>query len=338
MAPRCNRRWLIAGRPVRRAVVPGDFAWDEATCPPLKDGEVRVAVRWLSLDPGLKGKLEQIAGYHTEFGAGDVVPSAGIGEVVESAAPALPVGALVQGELGWQDHATLAADDVVVSPPVPPGISPTAVLGILGVTGLTAYFGLLDVGRPRPGETVVVSGAAGATGSVVGQIARITGCHVIGIVGGADKQRWVTSGLGFDAAVDYRAEKVRDRLKALAPRGVDLFFDNVGGAVLDEVLSRIAPRARIVICGAASQYQNDGPPRGPANYMNLVFRRARMEGFILYDYADRFDEARAQLGAWLEQGKLVDREHVEQGLENAPAALIRQLGGANIGKTLLKLD
>lgn len=323
---------------MRRAVVAGDFAWDVGELPTLTAGQVRVAVRWLSLDPGLKGKLEQIAGYHTEFGSGDVVPSAGIGQVVESAAPDMPVGAIVQGELGWQEFATLDAKELTPVPPAPPGASPAASLGILGITGLTAYFGLLDVGRPKPGDTVAVSGAAGATGSVAGQIAKNLGCRVIGIVGGAGKARWLTEDLGFDAAIDYRAEKVRDRLKALAPNGVDLFFDNVGGVVLDDVLTRIALRARIVICGAASQYQNDGPPRGPANYMTLVFRRARMEGFILYDYAERYSEGLAQLGAWLAEGRLVDREHVEEGLENAPAALIQQLAGVNIGKTLLKLS
>jgi NADPH-dependent curcumin reductase CurA len=331
-----NRQWRIAGRPVKRAVAPEDFSWAEV---PLEDsglapGEVRVRVSHISLNPGLKGQLESIAGYVTGLQTGDVVPSQGLGEVVASAAEERPVGSLVIGNFGWQEYATAPAAETDLASNLK---QPTALLGVLGATGLTAYFGLTDIGRPSPGETVVVSGAAGATGSVAGQIARIAGCRVIGIAGGADKCRWITEELGFDAAIDYKSESVRKRLAELAPAGVDVFFDNVGGQILDEVLSRIAPKARVVICGGISQYQREGRNQGPSNYMNLVFRRARMEGFYCGDYADRFDQARGRLAGWLEDGRLKHREYVENGLENAPAAFIGMLAGANVGKTLLKI-
>ena len=330
-----NRQWRIAGRPVKRAVTPEDFQWAESDAPDLQPGEVRVRVSHISLNPGLKGRLESIEGYATDAGLGDIVPSPGLGEVVASTVEDRPVGALVTGEFGWQDYATVAAAETVRLPPMR---QPTAMLGALGSTGLTAYFGLLDVGKPAPGETVVVSGAAGATGSIAGQIAKIGGCRVIGVAGGAEKCRWLVEELGFDAAIDYKSENIRKRLRELAPDGVDVFFDNVGGQILDEVLARLAPRARVVICGGVSQYQTEGKNQGPSNYMNLVFRRARMEGFLLWDYASRFDQARARLAAWLDDGRLKHREHVQYGLENAPQAFIGLLSGANLGKALLKID
>ena len=210
-------------------------------------------------------------------------------------------------------------------------------MSVLGMTGMTAYFGLLDVGRPVAGETVVVSGAAGATGSVVGQIAKIKGCRAIGIAGGAEKCRWLTEELGFDAAIDYKSEKVKARLKELCPDGIDVFFDNVGGDILDAALARLALRGRIVLCGGIANYNATEPPPGPKNYLNLVSRRGRMEGFLISDYAKRFGEAASALGGWVREGKIKYRVDVQQGFENAPATLRRLFEGRNEGKQLLRV-
>jgi NADPH-dependent curcumin reductase CurA len=210
-------------------------------------------------------------------------------------------------------------------------------MGVLGLTGLTAYFGLLDVGRPKAGETVVVSGAAGATGSVVGQIARIQGCRTIGIAGGADKCAWLTHEARFDAAIDYKSEDVGARLRELCPNGIDIFFDNVGGDILDHALARLAMRGRVILCGAIATYDDDKLRPGPKHYLNLLLKRGRMEGFLVFDYLSRAPEAVMQLSQWLQEGKLVHRVDVEHGLEKAPSALRRLFTGANAGKQLVKI-
>jgi NADPH-dependent curcumin reductase CurA len=210
-------------------------------------------------------------------------------------------------------------------------------LGPLGMTGLTAYFGLLDVGKPQPGETIVVSAAAGAVGSVVGQIGKILGCRVVGIAGGPDQCRWITEELGFDAAIDYKNEDVGKRLKETCPEGIDVYFDNVGGAILDAALARLRRGARVVVCGAISQYNATEPVPGPANYLSLLVNRARMEGFVIFDYRKRYPEALAQLGAWLAAGKIRSRDEIVDGLENAPAALTRLFDGTKRGKLIVRI-
>jgi NADPH-dependent curcumin reductase CurA len=241
----------------------------------------------------------------------------------------------VSGLVGWQDYVAMNPKGQLNK--LPPGAPMEMAMSVLGMTGLTAYFGLLDVGRPVAGETVVVSGAAGATGSVVGQIAKIKGCRAIGIAGGAEKCRWLTDEAGFEAAIDYKSEDLAARLKALCPKGIDIFFDNVGGAVLDAALARLAMRGRIVLCGGIAHYNATGPAPGPRNYLNLVVQRGRMEGFLVSDYFSRAGEAVGALAGWVQSGKLRYKVDVQHGLENAPATLRRLFDGRNDGKQLLRV-
>jgi NADPH-dependent curcumin reductase CurA len=238
---------------------------------------------------------------------------------------------------GWQDFAVSDGSGAVPVTKVPAGVGPTLPLSALGMTSLTAYFGLKEVGRPQPGETVVVSGAAGATGSVVGQLAKIADCRVVGIAGGPEKCAWLTGELGFDAAIDYKAEDVRAQLREHCPRGIDIYWDNVGGEILDTALAQLATHARVVLCGAISLYNAQAPPPGPANYINLLGRRARMEGFLVFDYMDRVGEAMAELIPLVQQGKLRYREDIRDGLESAPSALRDLFTGANQGKLLVRV-
>jgi NADPH-dependent curcumin reductase CurA len=261
----------------------------------------------------------------------------GIGQVVESRSPGFDVGDVVQGLFSWQDYVTVRPEGGLPVAKVPPSVPITLPLGVLGITGFTAYFGLLDVGRPQSGQTVVVSGAAGATGSVAGQIARIKGCRVIGIAGGTEKCTWLQEEAGFDETIDYKSESVSKRLAALCPGGIDVFFDNVGGDVLDAALGRLGHGARVVLCGGISRYNDAEPAPGPRNYLNLIVKRARMEGFVIFDYLPRFSEAFAELWEWVSAGKLAYREDVRDGLENAPRTLLRLFAGKNLGKQLLKV-
>jgi NADPH-dependent curcumin reductase CurA len=265
---------------------------------------------------------------------GEVMRGGVVAQVVASNDPDFAVGSLVQGMLGWQEYAVTGKGRVT---PIPDGTPPTWPLGVLGITGLTAYFGLLDIGKPASGETVVVSGAAGATGSVAAQIARIHGCRVIGIAGGSEKCAWLTGDARLDAAIDYKSEDVGARLDTLCPDGVDVFFDNVGGDILDAVLARIALRARIVLCGGISGYNEKEPPPGPRNLMNLVRQRGRMEGLIVIDYAARFGEGLSQLAAWVRSGEIAHREDIQEGFENAPQTFLRLFSGKNLGKQLLRV-
>lgn len=331
--PEVNRQWLLARRPVGM-VQESDFEWAESPVPEPADGQVLVRTLWLSFDPAMRGWMEDRKSYIPPVPLGGPMRAGGVGQVVASKHPRWQPGELVQGMLGWQDYATLPGDTLAR---VPEGVPPTWVLGVLGITGLTAYFGLLDLGKPQPGETVVVSGAAGATGSVAGQIARIQGSRVVGIAGGPEKCRWLVEQARFDAAIDYEHENVAERLAALCPKGVDVFFDNVGGEILDAVLARIALRARVVLCGGISRYNEKELPPGPRNYMQLVIQRGRMEGFIVLDYAARFGEGVAKLREWVESGELVHEEDVQLGLEHAPRTLQRLFRGENRGKQLLKV-
>ncbi|MFK7914890.1 MAG: NADP-dependent oxidoreductase [Pseudomonadales bacterium] len=328
-----NQQWVINGQPRGRALSVDDFAALTATLEPLADGQVRVAVEYLGFDPSQKGQMENI-GYAAATAMGQVMTARGIGEVVESRSAEHGVGSKVIGSLGWQQFATCDAEQLTS---VKDDALLTANLGPLGATGLTAYFGLLRHGRPEPGDTLVVSGAAGATGSVVGQLGKMMGCRVIGIAGGAEKCDWLINELGFDAAVDYRNESVKAALKSHCPDGLNVFFDNVGGDILDAALARIAIGARVVICGGISRYQADQLPPGPANYMNLVFRRATMSGFLMSDYMDEAPMALGRIRQWIESGQLVYKEDLQHGFENIPTTLLRLFSGKNFGKQLLKL-
>jgi hypothetical protein len=281
--------------------------------------------------------MEDRPSYIPPVQLGEVMRAGCVGQVIESKSPAYAVGDLVQGMFGWQEYALAGSGGLMPATPLPKGMPPTWPLGVCGITGLTAYFGLLDLGKPKPGETVVVSGAAGATGSIAAQIARIQGCRAIGVAGGTEKCRWLTETAKLDAAIDYKRENVGKRLHELCPNGIDVFFDNVGGEILDAALANLAQRARVVLCGGISAYNEAAPPPGPRNLMNLVITRSRMEGFIVIDYLARFGEGAAKLAEWVAAGKLAHAEDVQTGLENAPQTFLRLFSGKNLGKQLLKI-
>ena len=326
-----NRQVIVRELPQGKLATT-DFEMSEAAVPAPSDGEALVRTLWLSLDAANRAWM-QGATYTDPVQAGQVMAGFGIGEVVESKAPGVAAGNLVEVQSGWQDYSVHPARALRVFEPLGP--LPRH-LSVLGVTGLTAYFGLFDVGRPEPGETVVVSAAAGATGSVAGQLARIRGCRVVGVAGSDEKNRWLVDELGFDAAVDYKADDFRAQLKAACPAGVDVYFDNTGGAVLAAVLFRMNMRGRIACCGVVSQYDTSTPEPGPYGIPGLlVTKRLRMEGFIVMDFYDRRDEALAELAGWLESGELVAAEDVLEGLDQAPAGLVGLLAGENVGKRMV---
>ncbi|HVN02403.1 MAG TPA: NADP-dependent oxidoreductase [Caulobacteraceae bacterium] len=329
-----NRQWLINGRPRGRPIVDDDFKWQEAPAREPAEGEALVRTLYLSFDPAQKGWMENLGGYVAPTEIGEVMRGSGVGEVVASNASNLAPGDKVTGMLGWQDYATLPAKELTK---VADDELLTANLGVLGGTGMTAFFGLNKIGKPFPGDTVVITGAAGATGSVVGQIGKIAGCRVIGIAGGDAKRRWLVEELGFDAAVDYKSEDVRRRIAELAPGGIDVLWDNVGGPVFNDLLGQIAMHARVVVCGGISRYEQGSMPAGPENYFNLIFKRARMEGLIVLDYAAEFAWARGRLGGWIREGRIRFKEDVQEGLKNAPRTLARLFKGENFGKQLLKV-
>lgn len=330
-----NRQWTIAGRPVGRDVGEDDFAMREGTVTPPEEGEVLVRVDVLAFEPAMKGWMENIGGYVARTEIGDVMRGSAVGTVVESRSPEFAAGDVVTGQLGWQEFSTVAASSIRrVSNPS----RPTDELGALGTVGLTAYCGLKVVGRPFPGDTVVITGAAGAVGSTVAQIARLAGCRVIGVAGGADKCRMLIDDFGVDAAIDYRSATFAKDVAANLPNGIDVLWDNVGGTILNSLLAHLALGARVVICGGISRSKTGGMPVGPENYFNLVFKRATMQGFILNDYESMFDEARRRMSEWLSQGKLIAREDIQEGFENAPRTLMRLFSGANVGKQMLRLS
>ena len=332
MTEAINRQWVLASRPVGH-VKATDFALREAPIPEPGPDEMLLRTRWIAFEPAMRGWIEDRPNYIPPVPIGDVMRSMGIAEVVASNLAGYEVGDLVSGMLGWQEWTLGNAG----ARKLEPGTDPRIALSVLGMTGMTAYVGLLDIGEAREGDTVVVSGAAGPTGSVAGQIARIRGCRVIGIAGGAEKCAWLVDEAGFDGAIDYRNEDVGERLDALCPDGIDVFFDNVGGETLDAALARIARGARVVVCGAISQYNAEKPAPGPSNYYRIVAQRGRIQGFVILDHAARFEAATKDLAGWLAEGRIAWRADVQHGFENVPETLLRLYSGANRGKQLLEL-
>lgn len=329
-----NHQFRLAARPVglpKRE----DWKYTEEPVPQPRDGEFVVKNLYISLDPAMRGWMREGRSYTPPVGIGDVMRALALGRVVESKHASFPTGDWVYGALGVQEYALsngagLSKVDSRVAPlPV--------FLGTLGMPGMTAYFGLLEVGRPQPGETVVVSAAAGAVGTVVGQIAKIKGCHVIGIAGSREKCDYITKELGFDAAIDYKTEDVPRSLARHCPKGIHVYFDNVGGEILDAVLAQIAHGARIVICGAISQYNSTSGIRGPANYLSLLVNRASMTGMLVVDYADRYAQAARDIAGWMAAGKLKSREQIVQGFEMFPQTFLKLFKGENTGKLILQV-
>lgn len=326
-----NRQITLAKRP--EGDVSADcFASVDAPMPVPGPGQVLVKVDWLSIDPTIRMWMAMDT-YLPAIEIGAPIRSAGLGTVVESNNDDVPVGTVLFGTPGWQQYAVMGPKDQVV----PEGVDPTAALSVFGITGLTAYFGLMEIGQPKQGETVVVSGAAGATGSVAGQIAKLNGCRVVGIAGSDDKCRWLTEEIGFDAAINYRTQNVAKALKDACPDGIDVFFDNVGGEILEAALANLALRGRVVMCGAISQYNDAVPPPGPRNLSVLISQRGRMEGFIILDFLPRAGEAIAQLVTWVMSGQLKYKVDVMDGLDGAPEALQKLFSGANEGKMMVKI-
>jgi NADPH-dependent curcumin reductase CurA len=330
-----NRQWILNARPEGK-LTGKEFRWNEAPVPKPSDGQVLVRTLWLSVDPAQRIWIERDS-YKPAVPLGEVMQSFAVGQVLESRHPDFRPGDLVGGDFSWQDYVVTDGKGFGGLRKIAPGTPPNLALGLFGVNGLTAYFGMTEIGRVRSGDTAVVSGAAGATGSVAGQIARIKGCRVIGTAGRKEKCEWLVDEAHFDAAIDYRTEDVGARLSELCPNGIDVFFDNVGGEVLNEVLARISINARIVLCGSISKSDATARQPGPSNYSNLVARRARMEGFTGLDYPARVPEALEALGRWRRDGVLAYKEDVAYGLENAPKALLRLFAGENFGKQLVKV-
>ncbi|MFL5351064.1 NADP-dependent oxidoreductase [Archangium sp.] len=328
-----NHQFRLAARP---AGMPKreDWKYTEEPVPEPRDGELLVKVLYLSLDPAMRSWMNEGKSYIPPVGIGEVMRAAGVGRVVSSKHPGFSAGDHVLGVFGVQEYARSDGKGVTQ---VDPRIPLPVYLGVLGISGMTAYFGLLDIGKPNPGDTVVVSGAAGSVGMVAGQIAKLKGCRVVGIAGGPDKCRYLVEELGFDAAIDYKSEDVKKALRTHCPKGVDVYFDNVGGDILDAVLTQLARGARIIICGAISQYNNTGPAKGPANYMSLLVNRASMTGMVVFDYAPRYGEAAREMAGWMAQGKLKSREDIVQGLETFPDTLLKLFKGENTGKLVLQV-
>ncbi|GAC1581563.1 MAG: NADP-dependent oxidoreductase [Candidatus Elarobacter sp.] len=311
--------------------------WELTTepVPEPQDGQVLVQVLYLSLDPAMRGWMNDARSYLPPVKIGDVMRGFAAGRVVQSRHPDFAAGDHVTGTLGIQEYA--AVDAKVLTKVDTSAVPLTAYVSALGMTGMTAYFGLLAIGAAKSGDTVVVSGAAGAVGTIVGQIAKNIGCHVVGIAGGAEKCRFIVEELGFDAAIDYKSDNVAKKLRELCPKGIDVYFDNVGGEILDAALANLAMRARVVICGAISQYNSTAGVKGPSNYMNLLVMRSRMEGFLVFDFADRYVEGVTAMAAWIREGKMISREDVVRGFETFPETFLKLFSGENTGKLVLQV-
>ncbi len=335
MAQRINHQWRLAARPVGM-IKETDFKWAEEPVPELQEGQVLVRNHYLSLDPANRGWVREEGSYMAPIPLGGVMLGGTAGVIEESRNPNFQVGDNVQGFLGWQEYA-ISDGTGLNKLPNNPAIPLTAYLGLFGHIGLTAYFGLLDITHPKEGETLVVSAAAGAVGSIVGQIGKIKGCRVVGIAGSDEKCKWITEELGCDEAINYKTENIRVGLKRTCPNGIDIYFDNVGGEILDAVLAMINPGARISICGMISQYNATAPVPGPYNLINILARRAKMQGFIVTDYMPRAQEAIPELIKWYMEGKLKYRVDVVEGLKEAPRALNKLFDGSNQGKLIIKV-
>ena len=335
-----NQQFRLAARPVG---MPKRSDWEEKTEPvrEIADGEIVVKALYLSLDPAMRGWMNEGKSYIRPVAIGETMRAGGVGVVVASKSDKFAVGDHVSGGIGVQQYwVGAAADKTAGFFKIDPQVAPlTTWLNTLGMPGMTGYFGLLESGQPKAGETVVVSGAAGAVGMTVGQVAKHLGCRVVGIAGGKEKCDFVVNELGFDACIDYKAgaSAVKDGLKEHCPSGVDVYFDNVGGEILDTVLTRINLRARIVICGAISQYNNTTAVKGPANYLSLLVNRARMEGIVVFDYADRYHKGVAAMAKWMQEGTFKSKEDVVDGIGNFPEALLMLFEGKNFGKLVLKV-
>ena len=334
MTTETNRQFLLAKRPVG-AATRDTFTYQQVPVGQPKEGQILVKNQYLSLDPAMRGWMNEGKSYIPPVGLGEVMRALGVGQVIASAHPDFAVGDYVNGALGVQDYFLGEPRGFYK---VDPKLAPLPVyLSALGMTGMTAYFALLEVGAPKAGETVVISGAAGAVGSIAGQIAKLKGCRVVGIAGGKEKCNLLIEELGFDGVIDYKNEDVIAGLKRECPKGVDVYFDNVGGDILDAVLSQLNFKARVIICGAISQYNNKEAVKGPANYLSLLVNRARIEGFIVMDYADRYVAAGQEMAGWLAKGQLKSREDIVEGLETFPETLMKLFSGENNGKLILKV-
>jgi len=340
MSEGTNRQWVLKQRP-HGMVEASDFEQVERPIPEVADGQALIRNTMIAFDPAMRGWLEDRPSYVPPVGIGEVMRASTVGRVVESKADGLVAGDLVTASLGWQEYAVIDPTKPLLlggGSKLPDGVTPELALSVFGITGLTAYFGLLDLGKPKEGDVVLVSGAAGATGSVAAQIAKIKGASkVVGIAGGPEKCKWLVERAGLDAAIDYKREDVAARIREECPKGIDIYFDNVGGEILDAALMNMAQGCRVVLCGGISSYNEETPPPGPRNYMQLVIRRCRMEGFIVIDYLHRMGEAIADLGQWLAEGRLVAEADVQEGFDNVPSCLIRLFEGRNLGKQLCRI-
>jgi len=328
-----NHKFTLAARP---AGMPKrtDWTYGEEPVRELADGEVLIKVVYISLDPAMRGWMNDSKSYISPVAIGEVMRALGAGQVIASRNSRFPVGQFISGGCGVQEYFISQGDGLIA---LDTRIAPLPVfLSTLGMTGMTAYFGLLDTGRPEPGDVVVVSAAAGAVGGVVGQIAKIKGCRAVGIAGGDAKCRYLREELGFDVAIDYKSEDVARALRTACPSGINVYFDNVGGEILEAALANLARGARIVICGAISQYNNQ-IMQGPRNYMSLLINRASMKGMLVFDYVDRFGEAVREMAGWIKVGKLKSREDIVEGLETFPETFLKLFSGENVGKLLLKV-
>jgi NADPH-dependent curcumin reductase CurA len=331
-----NHQLRLAARPVGLPKA-SDWEFTQAPVPEPGEGEVLVKVRYLSLDPAMRGWMNDARSYLPPVGIGEVMRALAAGEVIASRHPAVSVGDQVTAQIGAQEYGVVSGEAVIKADTE---LAPLPVyMSALGMTGMTAYFGLLEIGRPKPGQTVVASGAAGAVGGLVGQIAKIKGCRAVGIAGGPEKCRHLVEDLGFDAAIDYKAGPIAKELRRHCPDGIDVYFDNVGGEILDAALAQLARHARVVICGAISQYNATEGMRGPSNYMSLLVNRATMTGFLVFDFPDKMAAGVKEMAGWLAAGKIKSFEDIATGgLRQFPDTLLRLFKGENTGKLVLEVS
>ena len=329
-----NKKFTLAGRPIGRPISDDDFEYKEEELREINDNEVLLENLVIEFQPAQKGWMEQISNYVAPLEIGDVMRCSGIARVLETKSEKFKKGDIVIGETCWQTHPILSQDKVEK---VKDESMATKYLGALGGTGLTAYFGVTKISKPNPGDTVLITGAAGGVGSIAGQIFKIAGCKVIGIAGGKEKCDILINEFGFDGAIDYRSDDLNNSIKELCPEGVNVLYDNVGGRILNDCLNHLAMNARVAICGIISRHKTDNSNFGPENYSNLIFKRATMQGFIMFDYMSEADAARNQIKKWILEEKINCKEDIQEGFENAPNTLRRLFESKNKGKQLLKI-